>query len=81
MYVCFACIFVCIPHVCLVPKEAKKSCQMILLGTGVLEMEPRSSGRAASALNHSVVNKVAPSVAQSCGCAGSSFLVTNSICQ
>lgn len=37
-------------------------CQMILLGTGVLEIEPRSSGRAASALNHSVVNKVAQSV-------------------
>lgn len=39
-------------------------CQMILLGTGVLEIEPRSSGRATSALNHSVVNKVAQSVAQ-----------------
>lgn len=77
MCMCVLPVYLYVYHMCAwCPRRPKKVCQMILLGTGVLEIEPRSSDRATSALNHSVVNKVAQSVAQSCGC---SFLVTNSI--
>ena len=58
MYVCFACMYVCAPHVCLVPKEARRFRSS---GKGVysqwwaimevLGTEPRTPGRAACALN------------------------------
>lgn len=33
-YKCFACMYICVPHVCLVPKEVRRGCPTP--GTGVM---------------------------------------------
>lgn len=81
------CLYICLYTTCVpvVPREVRKSVSdnpppstPRNWGSEQLEMEPRPSARA---LTLSVVdNKVAQSVAQSCANAGSTFLVTNSIC-
>ena len=59
---CVACISVCEPHVCLVPVKVRRGCELDPLrlelqkvvthhGDARNQPQPRSSGRAASALN------------------------------
>lgn len=73
MYVCFACIFVCIPHVCLVPKEARKSVLDDSPRVGVQSVGNRNPGPLPELLTTLLLldNKIAQSVAvQCCGSAG-----------
>lgn len=59
-YEYIACLYVYVPCVCLVHKEARKGYQLLwnrsyislLAPMWMLGLEPRSSGRTASSLNH-----------------------------
>ena len=57
MYGYFACMYIYVPHMCLVPTETRisvlNSMELELqIAMWMLGMEPASSGRGASALNH-----------------------------
>lgn len=58
MYGCFICMYVFVPHACRIQGDKKKESDLLALKLSlpavlwILGIEPESSGRAASALNH-----------------------------